>query len=45
MRKALVVCAAAYEISEAALADLDAIKRLRNDELVGQYDAAVIEQE
>ena len=44
-KKALVVYAAAYETVEAALADLDAIEQLHKDELIGQYDAAVIDQE
>ncbi|HBW21111.1 MAG: hypothetical protein ACLPN6_11310 [Streptosporangiaceae bacterium] len=43
--KALVVYAAAYETAEAALADLDAIEQLHKDEMVGQYDAAVINKE
>ena len=44
-KKALVVYAAAYETVDAALADLDAIEQLHKDELIGQYDAAVIDQE
>jgi catechol 2,3-dioxygenase-like lactoylglutathione lyase family enzyme len=44
-KRALVVYAAAYETVEAALADLDAIEQLHKDELIGQYDAAVIDQE
>ena len=44
-KKALVVYAAAYETVHAALADLDAIEQLHKDELIGQYDAAVIDQE
>ena len=44
-KKTLVVCAAAYETVPAALADLDAIEQLHKDELIGQYDAAVIDQE
>jgi hypothetical protein len=43
--KTLVVYAAAYESVEAALADLDAIEQLHKDEIIGQYDAAVIDQE
>jgi hypothetical protein len=43
--KQLVVYAAAYETVDAALADLDAIEQLHKDELVGQYDAAVIDKE
>ena len=37
--------AAAYETVDAALADLDAIEQLHKDELLGQYDAAVIDKE
>ncbi|MGA2824994.1 MAG: hypothetical protein ABSF03_02610 [Streptosporangiaceae bacterium] len=44
-QKALLVYAAAYETVEAALADLEAIEQLRKDELIGQYDAAVIDQD
>jgi uncharacterized membrane protein len=44
-KKALVVYAAAYESVEAALADLDAIEQLHKDEVIGQYDAAVIDKE
>jgi hypothetical protein len=43
--KQLVVYAAAYETVDAALADLDAIEQLHKDEVIGQYDAAVIDQE
>jgi len=43
--KQLVVYAAAYESVDAALADLDAIEQLHKDEVIGQYDAAVIDQE
>jgi hypothetical protein len=44
-KKALVVYAAAYESVEAALADLDAVEQLHKDEVIGQYDAAVIDKE
>ena len=44
-KKTLVVYAAAYESVEAALADLDAIEQAHKDELIGQYDAAVIDKE
>jgi hypothetical protein len=44
-KKQLVVYAAAYETVDAALADLDAIEQLHKDEMIGQYDAAVIDQE
>jgi hypothetical protein len=43
--KSLVVYAAAYETVEAALADLDDIEQLHKDEMIGQYDAAVIDKE
>ena len=35
----------AYETVETALADLDAIEQLHKDEMIGQYDAAVIDRE
>ena len=44
-KKQLVVYAAAYETVEDALADLDAIEQLHKDEMIGQYDAAVIDKE
>jgi hypothetical protein len=44
-KKQLVVYAAAYESVDAALADLDAVEQLHKDEMIGQYDAAVIDQE
>jgi hypothetical protein len=44
-KQQLVVYAAAYETVDAALADLDAIEQLHKDEVIGQYDAAVIDQE
>jgi hypothetical protein len=44
-KEALLVYAAAYETVEAALADLDAIEQLHKDEVIGKYDAAVIDQE
>ena len=43
--KQLVVYAVAYESVDAALADLDAIEQLHKDEMIGQYDAAVIDKE
>jgi hypothetical protein len=43
--KQLVVYAAAYETVDAALADLDAIEQMHKDEIIGQYDAAVIDQQ
>ena len=44
-KKQLVVYAVAYESVQAALADLDAIEQLHKDEMIGQYDAAVIDKE
>ena len=44
-KKQLVVYAAAYETADAALADLDAIEQLHKEEMIGQYDAAVIDKE
>jgi uncharacterized membrane protein len=44
-KKQLMVYAAAYETLDAALADLDAIEQLHKEEMIGQYDAAVIDQE
>ena len=43
--KQLVVYAAAYDSVDAALADLDAIEQLHKDQMIGQYDAAVIDKE
>lgn len=43
--KQLVIYAAAYETVEAALADLDAIEQLHKAEIIGRYDAAVIDKE
>jgi hypothetical protein len=43
-KKPLLVYAAAYETVEAALADLDAIEQAHKDEMIGQYDAAVIDK-
>jgi hypothetical protein len=44
-KKQLVIYAAAYETVEDALADLDAIQQLHKDEMIGQYDAAVVDKE
>jgi hypothetical protein len=44
-KKALVVYAAAYGTVDAALADLDVIEQLHKDEMIGEYDAAVIDKE
>jgi hypothetical protein len=43
--KQMVVYAAAYGTVEAALADLDAVEQLHKDEMIGRYDAAVIDEE
>ena len=43
--KPLLVCAAAYETADAALADLDAIEQLHKDQMIGQFDAAVIDKQ
>ena len=44
-KKPLLVYAAAYETVDAALADLDAIEQAHKDEVIGQYDAAVIDKQ
>jgi hypothetical protein len=44
-RKPMIVYAAAYDTVDAAVADLDAIQQMHKDKMVGQYDAAVIDQE
>jgi hypothetical protein len=44
-KKNLIVYAAAYDTVKAAVADLDAIQQMHKDQLVGQYDAAVIDHE
>ena len=44
-KKQMVVYAAGYGTVEAALADLDAVEQLHKDEMIGQYDAAVIDKE
>lgn len=40
-----VAYVAVYDDVDSALADLDALEELREDELIGKYDAAVIDQE
>jgi hypothetical protein len=40
-----VIYAGAYETVEATLTDLDAIEQLHKKEMIGQYDAAVIDKE
>jgi uncharacterized membrane protein len=44
-KKDLTIYAAAYGTVDAALADLDAVEQLHKDEMIGRYDAAVIDQE
>ena len=44
-KKPMVVYAASYDSVSAALADLDAVEQLYKDELIGSYDAAVIDKE
>ena len=44
-KKQMVVYAAGYGTAEAALADLDAVEQLHKDEMIGQYDAAVIDKQ
>jgi hypothetical protein len=41
----LVLYTAAYETLDAALTALDAIEQAHKDELIGKYDAAVIDKE
>ena len=43
-KKPLLIYAAAYETVEAALVDLDAIELEHMEEMIGQYDAAVIDK-
>jgi hypothetical protein len=40
----MIVYAAAYETVEAALADLNNIESMDEDELIGRFDAAVIDR-
>ena len=44
-KKSVVLYAASYDSVDAALADLGAIEQLHKDQLIGSYDAAVIDQE
>jgi hypothetical protein len=44
-KKPMVLYAASYETVSAALTDLDAVEQLHKDEMIGSYDAAVIDQE
>jgi hypothetical protein len=43
-KKPLLIYAAAYETVEAALVDLDAVELEHMEEMIGQYDAAVIDK-
>jgi hypothetical protein len=43
-KETMIVYAAAYETVDAALADMDAIEQLHKDEMIGRYDAAVIDK-
>jgi uncharacterized membrane protein len=45
MAEDMVLYTAVYEDVSAALDDLDALEQLHEDELIGKYDAAVIDQE
>ena len=45
MAENMVLYTAVYEKVSAALDDLDALEQLHKDELVGKYDAAVIDKE
>ena len=44
-KKPMVLYTATYDSVSAALADLDAIEQMHKDEVIGQYDAAVIDKE
>ena len=44
-KESMVLVAAAYENVSDALAALDAIEQLHKDEVIGSYDAAVIDKE
>ena len=43
--KTMLLYAASYPSVSAALADLGAVQQLHKDELIGSYDAAVIDKE
>jgi len=43
-KEPMVVYAAAYESVSAAMADLDAIEQLHKDQVIGSFDAAVIDK-
>lgn len=44
-KEVMLVYAAAYATVEAAVADMNAIERLHKEELIGRFDAAVIDKE
>ena len=44
-KKPMIVYAATYENVSAATADLDAVEQLHKDQLIGSFDAAVIDKE
>jgi hypothetical protein len=44
-KKPMVLYAASYTSVSAALTDLNAIEQLHKDEMIGSYDAAVIDKE
>jgi hypothetical protein len=44
-KESMVVVAAAYENVSDALSALDAIEQLHKDQMIGSYDAAVIDKE
>jgi hypothetical protein len=44
-KKPIILYAASYNSVSAALTDLDAIEQLHKDEMIGSYDAAVIDKE
>lgn len=44
-KEPMLVYAAAYASVDAALADLDAVEELHKGEMLGKYDAAVIDKE
>jgi hypothetical protein len=43
-KEAMIVYAAAYETVEAALADMNNVETMHEDEVIGRYDAAVIDR-
>lgn len=44
-KEVMLVYAAAYATVEAAVADMNAIERLHKEELIGRFDAALIDKE